>query len=336
MPTTMAALLAAATPLFGQARQPSDSGLVRVQVRVEGGDDLKDRIKPDVREPRDERRGDLDDVRVRVQPEVRLRGLREMPGIPGVFEMRLRAGEMEMEKAAYVGVATAPVPPALRPHLDLPKGVGLVVERVEDQSPAKAAGLQQYDVLHKLDDQLLMNTDQFSALVRTHEAGDVVTLHVIRAGKPVEVKVTLAEKDVPVQGNRFEFRLPPGFSGELPMLPEGRIDVLRDLEDDLPAVIGRLKASQNAQIVVSDTEHTLKVVVKDGKRTLTATDPDGTVLHEGPIDTPQQVEALPEAIRAKVQRMTREVPLLVEPPMPPAPPAPPAPSAPSSAPQPTN
>jgi hypothetical protein len=57
-----------------------------------------------------------------------------------------------MEKAAFLGVATSPAPDTLRAQLDLPRGVGLVVDFVEKDSPAEAAGLKVHDVLEKLDD----------------------------------------------------------------------------------------------------------------------------------------------------------------------------------------
>jgi hypothetical protein len=207
-----------------------------------------------------------------------------------------------MEKAAFLGVRTAPVPPSLRPHVDLPPGVGLVVEAVEPESPASAAGLQQYDILHKLGDQLLINTDQFSTLIRMNKPDTEITLSVVRQGKPLEVKAKLVEREVQVRPfpQLDIMPLPPGL--------RGRIDLPDWLEDadDLP-LPGRMNRASQAQIVVSDKEHVLKITVKNGKRTLLATDKDGSVLHEGPIDTPEQVDALPESIREKVKNMQVQI-----------------------------
>lgn len=217
-------------------------------------------------------------------------------GQPDVFFF----GEPKMEKASFLGVRTAPVPPSLRPHVDLPKGVGLVVESVEPDSPASAAGLQQYDILHKLGDQLLINTNQLSVLIRLNTPGTEVTLSVIRQGKPMEVKAKLVERELPVQ------QFPQIDIMPLPGAGQGRIEIpeLPELPglDDLP-VPGRLHRSSQAQIVVSDNEHVLKVTIKDGRRTLLATDKDGSVLFEGPVDTPEQIEALPDSIREKVKKM---------------------------------
>jgi hypothetical protein len=75
--------------------------------------------------------------------------------------------------------------------------VGLVVDELVPDSPAAKAGLKEYDVLQKLDDQLLVNPEQLATLVRMHKSGEEITLTVIREGKPTEVKVTLAERSVP-------------------------------------------------------------------------------------------------------------------------------------------
>lgn len=228
---------------------------------------------------------------------IRLRLGGEFAGQPDVFFF----GEPKMEKASFLGVRTAPVPPSLRPHVDLPKGVGLVVESVEPDSPAAAAGLKQYDILHKLGDQLLINTEQLAALIRLNPPDTEVTLSLIRQGKPMEVKAKLVEREVPVQPfpQLDIMPLPRGMRGriELPELPG-----LPKL-DDLPRGPGQFQRNSQAQIVVSDNEHVLKMTIRDGKRTLLATDKDGSVLFEGPVNTPEEIEALPEAIREKVKKM---------------------------------
>ena len=61
------------------------------------------------------------------------------------------------EKAAFLGVATSPVNPALRAQLNLEKGMGLMVDEVEKGSPAEAAGIKQFDVIQLLGDQMIVD-----------------------------------------------------------------------------------------------------------------------------------------------------------------------------------
>ncbi len=103
----------------------------------------------------------------------------------------------QTEKSTYLGVAVANVDETLRAQLKLAKGAGLKIEEVSPSSPADKAGLKAHDVLEKLNDQLLFNTDQLTSLVRSLKPGDQVTLSIIREGKARTIEATLAEKELP-------------------------------------------------------------------------------------------------------------------------------------------
>jgi serine protease Do len=96
----------------------------------------------------------------------------------------------------YLGVHTSPPSEALAKQLKLPPGLGLMIESVEENTAAAKAGLKPYDVLQKLDKQLLANTEQFTVLIRSHKPGDEVKLTLIREGKPQVVPVTLGKHEV--------------------------------------------------------------------------------------------------------------------------------------------
>jgi hypothetical protein len=100
----------------------------------------------------------------------------------------------EKVKQTYLGVETAKADDTLRAQLKLPAGVGLEVKHVE--GPAKDAGVQQHDVLYKLNDQLLINTEQLVVLIRNFKPGEKIELTVIRQAQPVQVSATLVEKEV--------------------------------------------------------------------------------------------------------------------------------------------
>src|SRR3954449_583625 len=99
------------------------------------------------------------------------------------------------KKETYLGTTTSVASTAMREQLKLAKGVGLVVDSVEAKSPAEVAGIKQHDVLEKLNDQWLVNTEQFGALLRSMKSGDEVTLSVIRQGERKEIKAKLAEHE---------------------------------------------------------------------------------------------------------------------------------------------
>lgn len=81
----------------------------------------------------------------------------------------------------------------LRKHLKIKSGVGLVVESVVPESGAATAGVQIDDILLKLDDQWLINSEQFTTLVQNGEVGHAVKATLVREGLTQEVLVTLTE-----------------------------------------------------------------------------------------------------------------------------------------------
>src|SRR5205823_4529899 len=67
------------------------------------------------------------------------------------------------EPKTYMGVGVEAPGDTLRAQLKLPQGVGLVVNYVDSNGPSKEL-IHQHDVLEKLDDQLLINGEQFATL----------------------------------------------------------------------------------------------------------------------------------------------------------------------------
>ena len=53
----------------------------------------------------------------------------------------------------------------------------------------------------------------------------------------------------------------------------------------------------------ADGEHTLTITVTDGKKHLVAKDKHGKTLFDGPINTDEELKAVPEAIRDKLKTL---------------------------------
>ena len=90
-------------------------------------------------------------------------------------------------------------------QLSLPIGLHLSVIQVGPNSPTQKAGLQEFDVLLKLDDQTLVNEDQLKKLVRLKIPQEQVILSILRNGKSREIQVVLKK---PKSRRRFTVRLP--------------------------------------------------------------------------------------------------------------------------------
>jgi hypothetical protein len=251
-----------------------------------------------------------------------------------------RDGEGEKEIVTFLGVDTGPVSPTLTAQLGLPKDSGLVVNHIVPQSPA-AGALQEHDILLRLDDQLLIDQRQLSVLIRNHKDGDEVTLTFVRGGKQATAKVKLAQHEVPKVSMMLMEKLPAAgavtFSSgagapELPFPPPNGPDGRRDV-DHVLSLIGRepeagLSAGKmapgtrvfinreagpgframsvnpgNSNIVFSDDAGSLELTLKDGRKTLVAKNAKGDQLFSGPVNTPEERNAMPPDVRQRLEKL---------------------------------
>ena len=118
----------------------------------------------------------------------------------------------------YLGVALAPVPPALVAQLPgiLGEEQGVVVVRVMPDSPASKAGIRVHDIIVSYNDRKVHAPDQLAGLVRGDEAKREVELGVVRSGRLQNVRVKLGQHTVSYpwlapRPRSWFFRLPRGF-----------------------------------------------------------------------------------------------------------------------------
>ncbi|BET66264.1 hypothetical protein ASA1KI_11820 [Opitutales bacterium ASA1] len=240
----------------------------------------------------------------------------------------------------FLGLSTTDTPAALSAQLGLPEGRGLVVAFVEPGSPAEKAGLQQHDVLLRLDDQILVGARQLSVLVRGYADGDTVTLTYLRRGAEARATAVLTTREMPV--DRM-IHLDTGFgtTGFQWSMPDVPTDpgALREFRFKFPepAVAPAAPMPRSASrvmifrpksnIVYSDDEGTLRLTSDEEARSLRVVDASGKLLFEGPVRTEEERAALPAEIRARLEKLEN---MEVE--VPPAPPAVPVAPAPPGSP----
>jgi hypothetical protein len=213
-------------------------------------------------------------------------------------------------KSAWLGVSASSPPPALRRQLKLPDGTGLVVDFVQPKSPAEQAGIRQYDLLVKLNDQLLINPEQLAVLVRTFKPGEVVHVSLFREGEKQRQDVTLVERDLPPL-NELQMQLFDDFNARSNPGPAPRIHAVPF--GGAQGTSGTFIAPGGA--VVQRSERSLTWLDMDGKRqitvnlgddekTMTMTDTrTGRVIYQGPVDSAEQQKSLPRDARDAVERL---------------------------------
>ena len=224
-------------------------------------------------------------------------------------------------------------------QLNLPSGIHLSVDQVSPESPADLAGLKLYDVLLKLDEQILVNSAQLKALVRMKNPGDQVNLEILRKGRPITLTATLSATDQPSMPknsqtfgvtnpdifpdypfssdfNQLMPRLDPsirdllkkhGFS-QLPMIDPDSFGFdpdspLHGSSSNSGNVQSFTYSSEKKQITTSDEQGTLEYTLKDNQKHLRATSPEGKILFDGPITTDEEKEKLPPTIKMRLEKI---------------------------------
>jgi S1-C subfamily serine protease len=112
------------------------------------------------------------------------------PTLKRVAATLLEHGRM---RRGYLGIGAQPVRLPEGAAAKLERETGLLLISVEPDSPADKAGLVLGDTIFSYDDQPIGQLDDLLTLLSAAEIGTLVTLHILRGGKPEEVAVVLGE-----------------------------------------------------------------------------------------------------------------------------------------------
>lgn len=93
-----------------------------------------------------------------------------------------------------VGLHPVPLPEAWRRTLTTPAEVGLMVLSVQPDGPAAQAGVMLGDVLVALDGTPVHESDDVQRLVSSRRVGATLVATILRAGSPMEVRITVGER----------------------------------------------------------------------------------------------------------------------------------------------
>jgi len=272
------------------------------------------------------------------------RGERKSPAPPKRQEVEKKQEQSKQEKRTWIGVAMAPVPSALREHLDLAEGFGVQVAQVIDDSPADKAGLREHDILTKLNDQILTTPEHLQLLVRSMEIGDKVDVTFIRKGAEESVSLALGESTIPLQSwshpqSRGDDHYRGGDRYSRPPQGEHWDQIAREHQDRLqkmmeenrnrnapsrpdmerkgsapvrpPAVSVRpgfpvQVVGANGMIRIDNAKGEVTIVIKDGSHEMTIKDDDGRQIYKGPYKAGEKDGGLPEKARNYLKEMKLE------------------------------
>jgi len=116
--------------------------------------------------------------------------------IPASIAWKTGAALLELEhvKPAYLGIAGQTVALPENQRGGSARDSGVLVMAVTPGAPAAQAGVLVGDVLLAVGDSQVASPDQLLDLMQMMAAGRSVTLHLLRAGNALDVKVTVAER----------------------------------------------------------------------------------------------------------------------------------------------
>jgi len=100
-----------------------------------------------------------------------------------------------MGKGGYLGVGLMTLTPELRTHFGAKADVGVMVSKVEKNSPAEKAGLAVGDIITGIDGKAVSSSLGLTVAVRSKKKGDKVSLDVVRDGKTRHLAAVLGERD---------------------------------------------------------------------------------------------------------------------------------------------
>ena len=277
----------------------------------------------------------------------------------------------------FLGVETSDVPRVVSEQLGLAKGFGLVVDYIVPNGPAAGAGVQQNDIIKLLNDQILVDPDQLSKLIRSYPEGTTVTLTVLRKGQEQKIPVKLGKKEVPQRrgghGMPGEFNMGEMDFGDMGEQMENWKEQMSHNKDMVREMVmkareqaqqvgeqareqaeqareqareeaqrareegrrareeahrvrdeskkdGRINITSNkdgawyntqidlakAQIVFSDDKGELRLDHNDGKKILTAKDPQGRLLFSGPVETTDDLAKVPADVRDRYNKLEQK------------------------------
>ena len=251
---------------------------------------------------------------------------------------------------AYLGVATEPLDPMTGRHLGLGEGIGLAVVHI-DEKGVLGDKVEEGDILHKFNDQLLVSPEQLAILVRREKPGTKASLTLLSSGKSETVEVKLGSIDsaqiAPLQPQGPWGRPMMGpHVFQMPGPQAGRQDwrewmeefqermnqahgnppgprVHADADDDEPQARPgrpRVEIHSSATSVVSETRDgvTVTLTQRDGTKSAKI-EKDGKVVFDGPVNNEKELKKVPEEFRDRVGDMQEKVKVEIRTQEPPAP-----------------
>ncbi len=199
---------------------------------------------------------------------------------------------------ASLGLKLTRASVVLRQQLALKRGAGVVVDDVAAGSRAARAGFDKHDVLVRLDDQLLVLPEQFDVLLESAEQDAPLECTVLRGGRQVVI---------PLGRSAVAGLQPPRTTlstGQLQPMASSLALVQPPASKQGPIEAAPLRRLTDETLVRRDADYLIRLTNGDETR-LMVSDPQGRVVFNAAIDTPEGRSRMPVSVRDRVDEMER-------------------------------
>jgi membrane-associated protease RseP (regulator of RpoE activity) len=133
----------------------------------------------------------------------------------------------------WLGIHLVDMTPELRRHLGAPEDTGVLVSKVEPDSPAGRAGLAVGDVLTRFDGEDVGSAFELRRMVGEYEPDATVTVELWRDRQVRQVTATLGEREMPavdLAEFAYKWKMLGAPEAPLPELPAAALAKLKELK----------------------------------------------------------------------------------------------------------
>jgi len=108
-----------------------------------------------------------------------------------VMDQLIRSGKVTR---GYIGAYLQDVDPNLARAFKIPNNSGVVITKIDPNTPAEKAGLKEGDVVTQVNGENVIDVQGLRNRIAGMSPGSVAKMHVYRNGSPTDVSVTLGER----------------------------------------------------------------------------------------------------------------------------------------------
>jgi len=162
-----------------------------------------------------ERNGRTKEVKVKLgaypEEEARREIERWLPGILRPWPVPQIERWRFWERRRFIGIYPEEIGPELAEYFGVKEGRGLLVTRLELDSPAERAGIKVGDVIVRADGRRIETIEELNSIIQRKKKGDKLKLELVRDKKKMELEVEIAEEERGGSGFRDWNEIAQGF-----------------------------------------------------------------------------------------------------------------------------